>query len=421
MKKLYILASAIIGLASIQESSAQCNGRYQTDIYPTVDITSNVQYGSNLDLDNNNVNLMMDIYEPQGDTAAMRPLVIFAHGGSFIGGTRTEADMVFFCTELAKKGFVCASISYRLAGSAFDLIAEETTVKVVFNAIQDGKAAIRYFRKDAATTNTYKIDPNQVFIGGTSAGGILAINLTYMDDVNKLSTQWQTWVNDLGGLEGVSGNPGYCSRPDGTFGFAGAIADTSFIDANDVPWYGSHAQNDQTVKYGYGKPLNGTNPVNLFGSSLLETRLNNLGIYNHFDSYTGGDHPPFANSTSILSDNKDSLAMFLYNIIDCNTNNLQTTNQKDCASNPTTGIDYVVNNDLVEGIYPNPFTDAINIELNNIKNVTISIYNTTGQLVKNVTVNNYITKIDVSELPQGAYMVKVNSKDNNFSQVIIKN
>ena len=110
MKKIYILAFTIIGLASIQESSAQCNGRYQSDIYTNVDVTSNIQYGSNLDLDNNNVNLMMDIYQPQGDTASMRPLVIFAHGGSFIGGSKTSADMVYFCTELAKKGYVIQKI-----------------------------------------------------------------------------------------------------------------------------------------------------------------------------------------------------------------------------------------------------------------------------------------------------------------------
>ena len=420
MKKLYILASAIIGLASIQQASAQCNGRYQTDIYSVADTTFDIQYGSNTDLSNNNVNLMMDIYEPQGDTASMRPLVIFAHGGSFIGGDKTSADITYMATELAKKGYVCASITYRLAPNAFFLISEENTIKVVFSAIQDGKAAIRYFRKDAATTNTYKIDPDQIFIGGTSAGGILGINLTYMDDVNKLSTQWATWASEIGGLEGTSGNPGYCSRSNGTFGFAGAIADTSWIDATDVPWYGSHAQNDQTVKYGLGKPLNGTNPVDLYGSSLMTVRLNNLGIYNHFDSYTGGDHPPFANSTSILQDNKDSLAMFLYNILDCNTNNMQTLNQKNCVTNPTS-ITELENDVLVKTIYPNPFTDAINVELTNIKDVTISIYNTTGQLVKNVTVNSYITKIDVSKLPQGAYLVKVNSRDNNFSQVIIKN
>mgnify|MGYP002713119659 CR=1 FL=1 len=419
MKKLYILASAIFGLASIQQSSAQCNGRYQTDIYSVVDTTFDIQYGSNTDLANNPVNLMMDIYQPQGDTASMRPLIIFAHGGSFISGDKSSGEIAYLATEFAKKGYVCASISYRLAPNAFYLVTEENTVKVVFGAIQDGKAAIRYFRKDAATTNTYKINPDQIFIGGTSAGGILGINLTYMDDVNKLSPQWKSWANDIGGLEGASGNPGYCSRSNGTFGFAGAIADTSWVDANDVPWYGSHAQNDQTVKYGYGKPLNGNNPVDLFGSSLIEVRLSNLGIYNHFDSYSGGDHPPFANSTTILQDNKDSLTMFLYNILDCNPNNMQSANQKNCATHPT-AINDLANNKLVNKIYPNPFNDAINIELNDINNASVTIFNTMGQIILQEKITTHIYKINLDNLNAGAYFVKVTANNESFSQTVVK-
>ena len=134
MKKIYTLLTIAI-LGSI-EVFAQCNGRYQTNIYTTVDVTT-VQYGSNMDLNNNVIDLFMDIYQPQGDTATSRPLVIFAHGGSFSGGSRSSAELVHFATELAKKGYICASISYRLAPSAFSLLAEETTFKVVFGAIQD--------------------------------------------------------------------------------------------------------------------------------------------------------------------------------------------------------------------------------------------------------------------------------------------
>ncbi len=419
MKKIYALSLLIVGSIGYHTANAQCNGRYLNDIYSNVDVTSNIQYGSNVDLDANNVNLMMDIYEPQGDTASKRPVVIFAHGGSFIGGSKTDPDIVYFCTELAKKGYVCASITYRLAGSAFDLLAEETTVKVVFNAIQDGKAAIRYFRKNAATTNTYKVDTNQIFIGGSSAGGILGINLTYMDDLNKLTPQWQTWANQIGGLEGNSGNPGHCSTSNGTFGFAGAVADTAWIDPNDAPWYGSHAQTDQTVKYGYGKPLNGTNPVNLYGSSLLTVRLNNLNIYNHFDSYSGGAHPPYSGSTSIRQDNKDSLTMFLHNILDCNPSNLKKPNQESCSIS-TAIADNIINNDEVKSIYPNPFTNNLTIELSNIENASVSIYNTMGQLIKAEKINTYLHQVNVTNLKQGAYFVRVNTNEGVYTETLIK-
>lgn len=417
MKKIYTLATALLIFVGHQ-AYAQCDGRYQTDIFTNVDVTT-VQYGSNQNLNGTTINLDMDIYQPQGDTATNRPVIIFAHGGSFSAGTKNDADQVFFATEMAKKGYVCASINYRLAPSAFSLIAEETTTKVVLMAIQDGRAAVRFFRQDAATTNTYKINPDQIFIGGTSAGGILGINLTYNDDISELSPQWQTWATEIGGIEGNSGNPGYCSRSNGTFGFAGGVADTNWINENDVPWYGSHAYTDNTVQYGYGQPLGGFTPVFLYGSGPIKDRLNNLGIYNHLDEYAGGNHPPFASDAQIMADNKDSLAMFLYNILDCNPSNLQLPNQKNC--NTSVGIAQINNKTLDANIYPNPFTNEINISIKEIEGTTISIINSLGKIVLTEKANSYITNINLSHLAKGVYLIKVNSNDgSNHTQLIIK-
>jgi hypothetical protein len=414
MKKIYILAIATLATINI---SAQCNGRYQSDIFGTIDV-STVQYGSNLDLSGATVPLEMDIYQPQGDTETARPVVIVVHGGSFSAGTKNDADMVYFATELAKKGYVCASINYRLAGSAFSLIAEETTVKVVINAIQDGKAAVRYFRKDAATTNTYKIDPDQIFMGGSSAGGILAMNLTYISDITDLPSNWQPWVTDVGGLEGVSGNPGYCSLIDGTFGFAGAAVDTAFIDADDVPWYGSHAASDGTVLYGYGQPLGGFTPISLYGSSLINERMNNVSTYHHFDDYTGGSHPPYNGSGQIMADNKDSLTVFLYNILNCNPNNLKKPTQKSCGT--ITSIEVESNLNDFE-VYPNPFNNELSISLSDkIGNTTITILNSLGEIVLEQKSNSVNTRLNLSYLPIGIYIVRVSSKDYSYSKKVIR-
>ena len=421
MKKIYIIAISL--LATIQ-LSAQCNGRYQSDIFSTINVTT-VQYGSNVNLSGTTINLMMDIYTPQGDTGTNRPVVILAHGGSFIGGSKTDADVVYMANELAKKGYVCASIDYRLSTNAFDLIAEQTTVKVVFNAIQDGKAAVRFFRQDAATTDTYKINPNQIFFGGSSAGGILAINLTYVDDISDLpesgSSQWQTWLTQLGGLEGNSGNPGYCSRTNGTFGFAGGIADTSWIDPDDVPWYGCHSVGDQTVLYNCGYPLNGNTPVNLCGSNMINTRMNNIGTYHLFDSYAGSDHPPYASSSSIMQDNKDSLAVFLYNILDCNPGNMQKPTQKNCINSPN-DVPQFVSNPFNAVFYPNPFSDELNVELdvNNFKNTTITVINTVGEVISTQMAQSYINKINLSNLPAGLYFVRITSSEASYTQKVLK-
>jgi len=48
-----------------------------------------------------NINLAMDVYEPEGDNLTARPVVIFAHGGSFIFGDKS--NMQPWCELLAKK------------------------------------------------------------------------------------------------------------------------------------------------------------------------------------------------------------------------------------------------------------------------------------------------------------------------------
>ncbi|MGE0560728.1 MAG: T9SS type A sorting domain-containing protein [Flavobacteriales bacterium] len=417
MKKLSIFCLTLI---SVYQLSAQCDGRYQADIFANADV-STVQYGSNQDLNSTTINLTMDIYQPQGDTATNRPLIIFAHGGSFSAGTKNDADIVFFCTEMAKKGYVCASINYRLAPSAFSLIAEETTVKVVLMAIQDGKAAVRYFRQDAATSNTYKINPDQIFMGGTSAGGILGINLAYLDSTDTMSANWQNWSTQIGGLEGNSGNPGYCSYVNGTFGFAGGVADLNWINNNDVPWYGCHAETDNTVKIGYGQPLNGFTPVFLYGSDSINGRLNSLGIHASYDRYTGGNHPPFNGNSTIMANNKDSLATFLYRILDCNPNNLQLPIQKTC--NSTVGLAELTTNAIEAKIYPNPFNNQITVELNNkyaLNNTRISVINSIGEVLTDQAATSYINTISLNNLAQGVYFVKISSPEGASTQLIVK-
>ena len=90
---------------------AQCNSRYQTEIFSSVTVTE-VDY-SDVYTDNEH---KMDIYTPDGDTEINRPLILFMHGGSFYGGNKTDADCEDFCESFAKRGYVTASVNYRLVG-----------------------------------------------------------------------------------------------------------------------------------------------------------------------------------------------------------------------------------------------------------------------------------------------------------------
>ncbi|MFA9392088.1 MAG: leucine-rich repeat protein [Prolixibacteraceae bacterium] len=70
-------------------------------------------------------------------------------------------------------------------------------------------------------------------------------------------------------------------------------------------------------------------------------------------------------------------------------------------------------------IYPNPTSGLLEISLNGVQeqNYTIEVYNGIGQLK---LATEKVTKIDISSLSNGIYVIKVNTKTQSFQQKIIK-
>jgi acetyl esterase/lipase/ketosteroid isomerase-like protein len=92
------------------------------------------------------------------NAATSRPAILFIHGGGWTEGTRERGlpSLIHF----VKKGYVAASIEYRLSGEA------------IFPAqIDDVRMAIEYLRTHA---DELGIDPRRVAVWGQSAGGHLA-------------------------------------------------------------------------------------------------------------------------------------------------------------------------------------------------------------------------------------------------------
>ncbi len=401
-------------------SNAQlCEGRYQNDIFSET-TKSTVKYGRSVNSASEYQDLYMDIYEGKGDTARLRPLVIFCFGGSFISGSKESSTLVYMAKEMAKRGYVAACIDYRLVSNIAFLLVEQSMIKTVFRAIQDGKAAVRFFRKDAKTSNTYKIDKDQIFMGGTSAGGILSVNLAYLDDINKVSPDWKKWISDIGGLEGNSGNPGYCSYVNGVFSFAGGIADTSYIERNDPPLYASHSLLDQTVPFGIGRPLGGLAPINLFGSGPLIRNLNSKGIYTQFDSFGGVLHPPHVTQATLIS-TKDHLSEFLYAILDCNPSNKKNTYQQDCSTFPLSLKRKFELKNLKFEVFPNPTNGIVRIKSNQlIKGASLLDY--AGRVIYETNVMREEMKLNLSHISKGIYSLRAQYLDDKRAtlKVIIK-
>jgi para-nitrobenzyl esterase len=274
MKKIYLLALTTFTVFNLAKAQTPCStGRYSSDTFTNVTTTSNITFGANVTAGGANQNLTLDVYQPTGDLETARPLIIWAHGGSFIGGSKTDADVVALSQAFAKKGYVCASINYRLGLTPFDSVG---AVKAVLRAVQDMKASIRFFYKDKLTANTYKIDTNNIFIGGSSAGAITALHTAYLDkscEVNYYINP--TDLTTLGGMEGYSGNQCYSSKIKGVINLCGALGRYGWIQPGDVPFCSMHGTIDATVKYnrGFAAPL-GIQLILLDGSRMLKEQAN---------------------------------------------------------------------------------------------------------------------------------------------------
>jgi para-nitrobenzyl esterase len=148
MQKIYTLVLIALFILPLKNSFAQCTGgRYTTPVFSAYDSTMNIQYGANIKVNSQNQNLMLDVYEPSGDTETTRPLILIAHGGSFIGGTKTGTDVVTLCRDFAKMGYVVASVEYRLGIANFPFPGPDSTdaSEAVMRATQDARAAVRFF------------------------------------------------------------------------------------------------------------------------------------------------------------------------------------------------------------------------------------------------------------------------------------
>jgi predicted esterase len=149
--------------------------RYRDPIFNAVTVTSNVTYGSAVNLSNQTITLRLDMYQPTGDTVTSRPAIVWVHGGSFCCGSKTSPELVDEATTFSKEGYLNVSIDYRLESPGCSG-SGSNCVPAIQEAAADAQTAVRFLRTNAAT---YGIDPNRIAIGGSSAGAITALNVGY--------------------------------------------------------------------------------------------------------------------------------------------------------------------------------------------------------------------------------------------------
>ena len=322
MYLFYLMKSFLFVMLFFSFSHAQeeCdNVRYVEEIFDNVNVTSNVLFGGNYNPNiwgqNEFQDLYLDIYEPAGDDLEDRPLVFFLYGGSFVAGSKTNGDVVELCTRYAKMGYVAAAIDYRLTTDLIWFSNEETAYKATTKAMHDLKGAIRWFRKNDANENEYRIDSDRIYAGGISAGGITVVNAAYLNEESEIPDIIVDYVADNGGLEGLSGNEGYDSHFHGIINLCGAVGDDDWIVEGDIPIVSIHGDEDSIVPYGDGLiTLFGLN-MQVYGSFVINETMHALGNESDLYTFYGYDHNPFNESGADMDVTVEFTSDFLLDVV----------------------------------------------------------------------------------------------------------
>ena len=487
-RNLHQLLCVIFLVASFQVSAQY---RYLDEVFDNVTVESDVKYAQNYSVLTGAPvmeDLLMDVYMPEGDSEELRPLIILAHAGSYLPkglntlpfGDRKDSSIVEMCKQFAKRGWVAASMSYRLGWNPLDPTQEGkagTIMNAVYRSAQDARACVRFFQEDAATDNIYKVDTTKITVGGSNSGGYTALATGYLNKVEEINLfkfqdeNGNSFINQAvtggfygeGGMEGVNyyDNPGHTSEIQMVLNLGGAIGDTSWMEIGEVPVVAFHGVQDVTTPFmtsivivlATGDPI-----VEVSGSHDALRYANTLGLNQMFvdaafdDPYTQAaqNRSAFEGLFPFQGAADGFEPWSWYNPDDPNIDNTTpgatgygsranpyATKEKALAFIDTimnyfcpravealnletgVGIQNNISPELVR-IYPNPASDMLTIQALRTGPFSIEITSLNGQLIHSSISQGTTHRIDLTEYPKGIYLITVRSNEAVRTDKIIK-
>jgi hypothetical protein len=310
LQNLWLFAVTISATASIAQT-----GRYYQEVFQNVTKQANVEYGTNFyftpptTTDPTNPQqgpLLLDLYTPTGDGQTNRPLVIYLHTGNFlpkyfnggIGGSKEDSTCVEVCRRYAKRGFVAASVQYRLGWnpiSADPDVRRGTLLNAVYRAIHDAQTAVRFFKKSVAIGgNIYGVDTTKITLIGQGSGGYVSLAYVTLDRIQEIQIEkfvdvnLNSYINTalVGNVDGTGGvinnynHPGYSNEVSMAINLGGAIGDSSWLENTSKPIVSFHCPLDGFAPFDQGiviVPTTGESVVPVSGSKWIIRKSNELG------------------------------------------------------------------------------------------------------------------------------------------------
>jgi len=373
--------------------------------------------------------LKLDLYYPDAsvETLNQRPLIVFAFGGGFLGGTRN--DMSFFCKEFAKRGYVAATIDYRLGWNCLNLNTAVLCLcndyislyNAAYRALEDFNASLRFL---SFKSQQYKIDTNNVFVSGGSAGSITALSAAFTSQ-SEIDAKF-SWVHhDYGHIDSTGNQYPRNYKIKGVLDICGALFDTTLMSDNiNIPVISFHDSMDCVVNPYHEYLLNCTgNCHNLFamdGSAIIYSKALKNGTCAELNI-----NPVLGHCASNYNYIINRASCFFKQLF-CNTcqsgrfNN--ESNYAGCDSlGSNTGINQMINHDFIS-IFPVPASNALNIILRSLeRDAYLTISDIHGKQILSEPVSNTQIKISMAIFQNGIYFLTVKSGGNTIREKIVIN
>lgn len=138
---------------------------------PPISVSPGVKFASDISY-NNSPNSVFDIFLPP--SAQPTALVIFIHGGGFVGG---DKDSAYGQKDTAIQSYLQNNIAFATINYQFRTIGER---RGIYTSLDDIKLCLQFIRYYAASFN---IDKTKIACYGGSAGGGASIYLAFHPDM----------------------------------------------------------------------------------------------------------------------------------------------------------------------------------------------------------------------------------------------
>lgn len=138
----------------------------------TIIVESDIIFAHAPRLDGELEALRLDLYLPEEGGTALRPAILWLHGGGFRpGNDKRQKYIVRLATEFAGRGYVGVAADYRVRADPAPGWPD-----AVRDAMADARLALDWVRANAGA---YRMDPKRIVLAGGSAGGMIVHNLCH--------------------------------------------------------------------------------------------------------------------------------------------------------------------------------------------------------------------------------------------------